>query len=488
MRQIIFILLLFSNSVIGQTNNKYIIGKSDSLYSNTLKENRQIIVYVPYNNNPFIQKINYPVLYLLDGEEHFIKVVGIMEHLSGAFGNESCPKMIIVGIIHTQRTKELLPIISENNNSFENTDDFTTFMEKELIPYIDKNYPTESYRLLLGHSLGGLRAVNTLVYHPQLFNSYIALDPSLGQDLNVWSNKTNELMKNKVFNNKSLFIAMAQTMPLKMDTLSIQNDTSGASRHMRSIMRFSKAINKQKNKGLNFAWKYYPNETHSSVSFLGTYEGLNSIFSWYKNQNQNDIYEKSTSINSSVEVVTKHFEMISEQMNYKVSPPEQYINEIIDNLLQKGMIEKAIAFCELNAKKYPSSQQAKFILNNQINNLKWGDKKSLKNLLISKTSDEVYNLCKLEIKKKEPEYNISETAINELGYSLLNEKKPKDAILFFKLNIELNPNSANAFDSYGECLLLLGNEKDGLAAYKKSLDLDSNNSNAESILKKYNYK
>ena len=116
------------------------------------------------------------------------------------------------------------------------------------------------------------------------------------------------------------------------------------------------------------------------------------------------------------------------------------------------------------------------------------DKKTLADLLTQKTAKEVFKLCLRESKKTSPTYNISETAINELSYQLLEEKKLQDALVFFKLNIELYPKSSNVYDGYGECLLALGKEKEGLAAYKKSLDLNPNNSNAFNVLKKHNQK
>ena len=94
MKQITFILLIFSTTLFGQTNGEICIGKKDSLYSNILKENRQIVVYVPQNENPYIQTDKYPVLYLLDGDILFTKTIGMLEHLSSDYGSERCPKMM----------------------------------------------------------------------------------------------------------------------------------------------------------------------------------------------------------------------------------------------------------------------------------------------------------------------------------------------------------------------------------------------------------
>ncbi|MBL0073447.1 MAG: hypothetical protein IPP34_17185 [Bacteroidetes bacterium] len=59
------------------------------------------------------------------------------------------------------------------------------------------------------------------------------------------------------------------------------------------------------------------------------------------------------------------------------------------------------------------------------------------------------------LRKSLPEYNASESAINTFGYELLNKNQLNDAETIFKLNTELYPNSYNAYDSYGECLLRL---------------------------------
>ncbi len=82
------------------------------------------------------------------------------------------------------------------------------------------------------------------------------------------------------------------------------------------------------------------------------------------------------------------------------------------------------------------------------------------------------------------EYNISENSINSLGYSFLYRKQYSEALTIFKLNIDLFPNHSNPYDSYGECLLEMGDVENSIKAYKKSLELDPDNDNAKEMLKK----
>src|SRR5690349_4410151 len=104
---IIFLCAAISLSGHAQTDNKIVIGKVDSVYSNILKEKRKIWVYVPENLQA--APARYPVLYLLDGDGHFQSVVGMIQQLSQVNGNTVVPEMIVVGIPNTDRTRDLTP-------------------------------------------------------------------------------------------------------------------------------------------------------------------------------------------------------------------------------------------------------------------------------------------------------------------------------------------------------------------------------------------
>ena len=139
-----------------------------------------------------------------------------------------------------------------------------------------------------------------------------------------------------------------------------------------------------------------------------------------------------------------------------------------------------MAFAELNYKNYPNSERAKA----QLQSARWNTKKDLTLLYPKKSAQELCSIAKSDFQQKEPAYNLSEDAINAFGYELLNQHKLNDALLIFKLNVELYPQSYNVFDSYGECLLELGKEQEGINAYNKSLELNPDNTNAKRVLAK----
>lgn len=101
----------------------------------------------------------------------------------------------------------------------------------------------------------------------------------------------------------------------------------------------------------------------------------------------------------------------------------------------------------------------------------------------SKSLKKTINLIKSEHKRGEDAtYEINPAIINAFGYSRVTEKKLNEALKIFILSTEMYPKNANAFDSLGECLLMLDRKEEGIKAYKKSLDLNPRNKNAEKIV------
>src|SRR5580765_6801880 len=234
-RALLFLLFLPVISVVAQTDNKIVLGTIDTVKSKILNEDRKVWVYVP-NSAPgsVYAKQRYPVVYLLDGDSHFDSVVGMIHQLSSVNANTICPEMIVVGIPNTDRTRDLTPT-HVDTDAFKTSgggEKFLAFIEKELIPYIDSHYQTTPYRMFVGHSFGGLIVMDALVNHTDLFNTYVAIDPSL------WWDKKNLLMSSKKpltersFKGKSLYLGIANTMGSLNET-TVRKDTDDKTAHIR---------------------------------------------------------------------------------------------------------------------------------------------------------------------------------------------------------------------------------------------------------------
>jgi hypothetical protein len=159
-------------------------GVSYSLHSRTLGDDRQINVWLPTGYDRAQQRYN--VVYLLDGalDQDFQHIAGIgqLASLSWTFG-----PFIVVGIQTKQRIAELTPPASDTRyrSAFPQSGGaarFRSFIEDEVIPFVEQRYRTGSRRALMGESLAGLFVVDTLLHRPALFNDYIAVSPSLWWD------------------------------------------------------------------------------------------------------------------------------------------------------------------------------------------------------------------------------------------------------------------------------------------------------------------
>ncbi len=140
---------------------------------------------------------------------------------------------------------------------------------------------------------------------------------------------------------------------------------------------------------------------------------------------------------------------------------------------------------ELDSTKITDAERIEYgveTLAEQREKVKNLNRKKLTELLDEgKTIDEIVLFVKNE-DILATQYDLRETWFNHFGYNLMNEGKEEEACKIFQLNKELYPNSYNTFDSYGECLLKLGDMEDAIIAYKKSLELNPKNENAEKVL------
>ena len=336
------------------SDNKILIGTIDSLHSKILNEERKIWVYVPYSN-PGNAKQNYPVVYLLDGDKHFYSVMGMIQQLSEVNGNMVLPQMILIGIPNTDRTRDLTP----SHNSTQMIDStsgggevFTSFIEKELIPYVDSLYPTTKYRVLIGHSFGGLTAINILVNHTKLFNSYIAIDPSMWWDKQKLLKQVMNVVKEKDFTGNSLYLAIANSANVNLNFSKAKNDTSKNNPY-REGFELVNSLEANKQNNLNFSWKYYKDDDHPSVPLIAEYDGLRFIFDFYELKiNGDQIMKSNFNIDS---LISKYSDNLSKRLGYNTNPPRRIISSLGYDFLNSKQYDKALRLFEMNVKNYPTS-------------------------------------------------------------------------------------------------------------------------------------
>jgi len=148
-----------------------VVGFNHTIHSKVFSQDRQIQVFVPNElkseetceTKSCLAK--YPVLYLLDGQRWFLHGVGLNNLLAGY---DYIPNMIVVGI-----TTDDLPRL-------EFYSDYRTvgeFIEKDVVFFVEKNYPVSSQKILFGWQYAGAATLDLLASKPNLFDSHIVTSP-----------------------------------------------------------------------------------------------------------------------------------------------------------------------------------------------------------------------------------------------------------------------------------------------------------------------
>ncbi len=334
----------------------------DSIYSKTLKEYRHFWVKLPENYNTS-NSVKYPVIYLLDG----FSLKNSLETVYDNYWGHYLPHMILVGISNrNNRTRDLTTSQIKMRRGTEmdaetgGAENFTQFIEKELLPHIDNMYLTTPYRTLIGHSYAGLFTINMLVNHSQLFKNYIAIDPSIEWDNQKLLKQAKEKLKTGIYEGKSLFVSLAaEQLHMQNEKITIENimnDSSEFTLFARSIIDFSKFAASQKQNGLHFSWRVYPEDLHGTVPLPSIRDGLIFLFKWYQFESPQRYNNPDTSVNELVELLKNQEKVYSKHFGYSTPP---MIEELFSGYgymnMQMGQPEKAYMFFKMNIDYYPKS-------------------------------------------------------------------------------------------------------------------------------------
>lgn len=356
---------LFVKAQINQ-NQQFLqkVGVIDSLYSQTLKESRNIYIQLPASYNPEKNE-KYPVVFVLDGEIFLPTVSDLLNYYSGGF----MPEMVLVGISNDKnRTRDLttstittkygMPFNDENGKA----DNFSKFIEKELIPFIENKYPVTNFRTLIGHSYGGLFTIHTLINHPHLFANYLAIDPSLDWDNQKLLKEAQEILTTQEYKNKSLFISLSGQLHMQNSKVTIDNvmqDTTEFTLFARSNIAFSNLVRKNSKNGLTFDWKFYPRDIHGTVPFPSIMDGLISLFEWFQMENTDKINSFETSKEELLSIIKYREKKLKTHLGYSEPPyPEELLTMSGYMNMDMQQLEKTKMYFDLAIEYYPQSANA----------------------------------------------------------------------------------------------------------------------------------
>jgi len=271
---VLFLLLLFCTSLAQTGSKPFVLGITEQIQSRELGEERTLNIYLPegYNKN---DTTRYPVIYLLDGsaDEDFIHIVGLVQFCSFPWVNR-VPKSIVVGIANTDRLRDFTypTTIEEDKKQFPksgHSSKFIAFIEKELQPFIEKQYKTNDEKTLIGESLGGLLATEILFTKPTLFSKYIIISPSLWWDNGSLLNRSPALLNNNFKSTTDIYIGIGK-----------EGLTPGKTPHVMEVDAnlLAEKLKGAKSKNVNVYFDYLPQESHATISHQAVYNAFKVLY------------------------------------------------------------------------------------------------------------------------------------------------------------------------------------------------------------------
>jgi len=164
-----------------------------------LGQERELIIHLPPNPD---SAAKYPVVYVLDGSSQDDHIANKFDVLSAA---GLTPKVIVVGIPNMtaeNRSLQLIPPFMRTDAEKQESpkgegDKFLSFMESELFPFIETNYPASQIRLFCGNSRGGLLVMYSLLHDPEMFQARFCYSAPFWREDSIMVKKVSEFLSSR---------------------------------------------------------------------------------------------------------------------------------------------------------------------------------------------------------------------------------------------------------------------------------------------------
>ncbi len=303
------------------------IGTSFHLTSRYLNGLQEVMVYVP----PDAEHHRFPVIVTTDGDYAFLHTVSAVKFLAQA---TQMPPAIVVGIGHADRNHDLTPSLTQASlppdaGNFGGANAFLKYIAEELMPYLDARYPTQPFRTLIGHSLGGLFATYAMVTQPEVFQGYITLEPSLWWDNRAMVRQVEQFFRqHPTYKGRLMMVEGTSKEGWRPDWPKLE---------------------RLKPEGMQAARIDVAGESHETMAFRGRYEALRRLFADYVPQmRQNESRATLTALE-------EQYSTLSGAYGYRVAIPLAAFEEVARRDIGRSRYASAVQTTERALVSYPSA-------------------------------------------------------------------------------------------------------------------------------------
>jgi len=279
--------------------------------------------------------------------------------------------MLVVAIVNVDRNRDFSPTELSQRPTSGGAKKFMNFISDELFPFVERNYRTKSFNVLMGHSLGGTFATYVLLNKPELFKGYISISPYLMYNNNFLVRETESKLKLKYTDGTVYY-------------MTVGNEPN----YFEALDYFAKTIRTKSPKGLGFEYTQMLEDDHGSVPHLSIYNGLLFIYSDWKLDPE--VFKEGMA------AIDKHYKKVSKKYDYEIAAPENTINQLGYTYLANNDFDDAIIVFKENVERFPKSANVYDSLGEAYE----------KNGQLDLAKENYSKAVKIAIKKEHPNLNI----------------------------------------------------------------------------------
>lgn len=301
---------------------------------------RELKIQLPRNYDPEGNRA-YPLVIVLDGDYLFEPVAGNIDYQAYW---EDIPDCIVVGIKQASTREDDFGYDSDTFFPANEGADFYEFMGAELIPYIEENYKTSDFRIIVGHDMSANFINYYLFKDVPMFRAYISLSPDLAPEMVNRLNERLSILSQETF----YYMATADA-----DVKVLRN----------SIIECDAKLKTIENEKLNYKFDNFEDANHYSLVGRGIPKALNEIFTLYKPINGKEYNEKLLSYEGSpYDYLIKKYDDIEYFYGFEKKLIENDIRAIAAASKKKDDLESLEKLAKLVKKKFPKSMLSAYYM------------------------------------------------------------------------------------------------------------------------------
>ncbi len=294
-----------------------------------LQERRDVSYYFPENLS---EEKKYPLIVVLDGDYLFDQVVATAKFYSTFQG---MPESIVVGIHQSKDDLRWEDCAFEENTGLpsEKGKKFFEFLGMEVIPYLDLNYNTAPFKMIVGYDITANFQNYWLFKENSLFNAYISISPSLAPEMESRVPERLNALKQKIFYH-----------------LIVEGKTD------ETILQMDRALKVIDKESFHYFFDQYPEANEVSIATYGLGKAWDRTFDIFKPISPQEYKEKILTSDEPVyQYLEDKYTMIEDLFGFRKSVELNDIMAIYAGTRKKEDLESLKSLSDLCKKEFPDT-------------------------------------------------------------------------------------------------------------------------------------